>query len=411
MAGAYSKVLDSPFRWPAFVHEARKLGYKSTEDIRGLLVDPKKRDDLMEAFQRTRDAMVDYGNLSPWEQRLVRRVVFFYPWVKGSTTYTGRFLRDHPIQAAVLGELGQYGQKKAQREIGEVPFYARGIFKTGQDEKGRPLVADPRSAQLFDYPVQGIEAIKGLAQRKGKPTYTLTNFLSPAASLPLQLLAPHDPLGGYSLPVPEALKRQYVSNLPQYLLQERLRHPTENDPDKLYPRSRKQAVGQFAVGGVYPHPVNVEELHKRAAEEKAGAYSPPQRAYRKVFEERQQLFEAVKRLMPEELEGGKLPKELRTAYNRSAEMARVRAQIDADTEPKTREREVAKYTAEVGLLKQWSLVTAAEAAEAIQWIRTATRPQIATQRDRIRSMYFEKAYLHGIRYAKNALEEKGASFD
>ncbi len=122
LAGGWEKVLDSPFRWPAFVHEARLLGYDSPAKIRRLLGDESKLDDLVEAAQRTRDAMIDYAQMAPWEEKFARRVVFFYSWLRGSATYTGRFVRDHPVQAAALMQLAREGQEKAERELGDVPW-------------------------------------------------------------------------------------------------------------------------------------------------------------------------------------------------------------------------------------------------------------------------------------------------
>lgn len=411
MANAYGKVLDSPFRWPSFVHEARKLGYKTTQDVERLLSDPKAHDDMIEAFQRTRDAMIDYSNLTPFEQKFVRRVVFFYPWVKGSTTYTGRFLRDHPVQAAILGQMGRQGAAKAKADLGDVPFYARGIFKVG-GSKERPNVVDPRAAQLFDYPTQITEAVKGITKREGKPTYTLTGFLSPAAQLPGQLLFPHDPLGGYSLPVPEALKRQYVTGLPQTQLIEKLRNPTGADPDVLYPTSRKTAIEKYTIGRVAPHPVNRAELNKRAAEEGRATMSSSQKARVGVFAERQQVFEAAKRYMPGELENGRLPRSLRTAFNRKAEVAALRRRIESDTKPNTLQREQRKYEAEIGLLRKWKIISPAEASDALSWARGATHDELARQRASIQRSrtYFGSAYESMILYAKKALQDKGASF-
>ncbi|MGH3034636.1 MAG: hypothetical protein ACRDON_08790 [Gaiellaceae bacterium] len=154
LAGGWSKVLDSPYRWPAFIHEARMLGYDSPAKIRRLLGDEAKVDDLVEVSQRTREAMLDYANMSVAEEKFVRRVVFFYPFKRASATYTGRFARDHPVQAAALIQLGRRGQEKALRDLGPVPWYARGSFKVGEDEQGRPLIVNPRAAQLFESPVQ-----------------------------------------------------------------------------------------------------------------------------------------------------------------------------------------------------------------------------------------------------------------
>jgi hypothetical protein len=48
--------------------------------------------------------------LGPNERAIVRRVIFFYPWVKGSTMYAGRLVRDNPIVAAGLAHVAREGK-------------------------------------------------------------------------------------------------------------------------------------------------------------------------------------------------------------------------------------------------------------------------------------------------------------
>jgi hypothetical protein len=110
--------------------------------------------------------------------------------------------------------------------------------------------------------------------------------------------------------------------------------------------------------------------------------------------------------MPEELENGRLPAELRTAFKRKSERERSLLAIEASTEPKSEER--GKFEAEVELLRRWSLVTAAEAAEAIRWANAASYDDLAKQRRRISGRHFATAYGDLLLYAKNALNEKGA---
>ncbi|MGH2590351.1 MAG: hypothetical protein ACRDGW_06090, partial [Actinomycetota bacterium] len=266
LANAWSKVLDSPFRWMAFVHEARLLGYNTPAKIKRLVSDEKHLDDLLEASKRTRDAMIDYTNLNRTEATILRRVVFFYPWLAGSARYTGRFVRDHPVQAAALAQLARQGKEKADKDLGPVPWYARGSFRVGTDSEGRPLVVNPRAAQLFESPAQAFDVARGIVS--GDPdTERIEGLLTPAVGAVGQLIRPHDPLGGYPLDSTlEGLQREMVEGLPQVRLLDELRNPTEDDPDRLYPTSRAGAVAKFGVGTIYPRPVNPDVLRERAFE-------------------------------------------------------------------------------------------------------------------------------------------------
>ena len=408
MAQAYSKVLDSPFRWPAFYHEAAKLGYDTPQKIKGLLNDAAKRDDMIEVFKRTRDAMIDYSDLTPWEQRLIRRVIFFYPWVKGSTVYTARFVRDRPVLAAGTAQAARVGMEKAERQLGPGPWYGRGTFKVGGTED-QPLVVNPQAAGLFGSGVQAIESVQNLIEGKPKAAgSSITDLLSPAAQLPRQILDPQDPLLGYELPFLEAMKRQYVSNLPQARLIKELREPTEGETDVLYPTSRRGAVTKFGVGTIAPRPMNRDEWQERAADDRKVGLDPAERAYRRVFDERMSFWNAAKDVAPEALKGGRLPEDLREAFNRKAALERERARIDAATEPSTVERELGKFEAEARLLVKWQAITTAQVGTALKWARAATAEEIATERRKLTYKYFSPIYGDRILQARHFLEDQGA---
>lgn len=116
--------------------------------------------------------------------------------------------------------------------------------------------------------------------------------------------------------------------------------------------------------------------------------------------------------MPEALENGRLPASLRQAFNRKASVDALRASVEDRTEERTHTRELGKYKGEVQLLVRWGVVSKAEADDAIRWAKDATYEEIADQRRRMsRGGLLDDAYLYAIRYARNALEEKGASFD
>jgi hypothetical protein len=56
--------------------------------------------------------MVDFGHLSRFEREWVTRLIFVYPWLKGSTKYLGTFVADHPIQTALFAALLYWQQDR-----------------------------------------------------------------------------------------------------------------------------------------------------------------------------------------------------------------------------------------------------------------------------------------------------------
>jgi hypothetical protein len=161
-AGGWSKVVDTPFRRASFFYEARQAGFKTDAQLRALLTDDAHHEDLVRVSQKANREAIDYENLTPAEKEIVRRVVFFYPWVKGSTVYAGRLVREHPVKAAVVGELGKQGREETQKEIGNVPSYLEGVFKAGGG------LVNPNSAAILQTPAQVAQAIGGLAPRASR---------------------------------------------------------------------------------------------------------------------------------------------------------------------------------------------------------------------------------------------------
>jgi hypothetical protein len=59
--------------------------------------------------QRAKEAIVDYGDLSPFERNVVRRSSSCTRGRRARSKYAGHFLRDHPVQAAALGSSASSG--------------------------------------------------------------------------------------------------------------------------------------------------------------------------------------------------------------------------------------------------------------------------------------------------------------
>jgi hypothetical protein len=143
-AGVWGKGVDVPFRRAAFIHEARKLGYKSDAQLKALLTDKGHLDDLVEAARRANDALIDYGRLGPNERAIVRRVIFFYPWVKGSTQFAGRLVRDKPIVSA--GARAGRTRGPGARRARPGPLLPRGIVQGGRQARKPGVGAGARHA-------------------------------------------------------------------------------------------------------------------------------------------------------------------------------------------------------------------------------------------------------------------------
>jgi len=211
IADVMSSIVDVPTRRSAWIHEANKLGYKTPEDIRRLLDDPdgEHLNDLVEITQRAKEGIVDYGELGPIEQNVIRRLIFVYPWQKGAMKWAYYFFRDHPLQAAVLNEFSNLGLEERRREIGPVPSYLRGVIPVGDDRLINPAAANP-----LQTPAHALQALGGyLTGNRAAPTGA--EFFSPLLGIGISEATRRDtldrPLEGNIL---QQLRQSAIQGIP-----------------------------------------------------------------------------------------------------------------------------------------------------------------------------------------------------
>ena len=183
----------------------RRAGIKTADDFKQMLHDAANQDELTPARRAKVDAIAKDGNrgsiaydrLGPFEKSVLRRAIWFYPWIKGATIYAGRTILEHPIKSAAIAALGQQGRKVAQRELGNVPSYAEGIFKVG-GSKGMPLTVNPTTLSPFSTPAD-VEKVASSWKHPGQATSNLASMASPGATILDELATGHDPQTGTPL--------------------------------------------------------------------------------------------------------------------------------------------------------------------------------------------------------------------
>lgn len=266
-ATGYGKVIDVPFRRASFIYEARREFGRGAkwQEIKSLLHDEGKRPQLEQVTERANRALIEYGDLTPWERALIRRVLFFYPWLKGSTRYAKDYLSDHPQQAALLATLGQYGNEKATADLGARPSWAQGLFKVGGTEN-MPLTVNPAAAGILSQPAQ-IAAVAANFLRPGghvKPGYALRQLLTPALGGGGASVFGVDDFGNPVEPNVGTFGSSLYPSIPALLLWQRLHGKTS----KTYPMTPEQALLQFLIGGIAPRTTNRPALNQSAKRER-----------------------------------------------------------------------------------------------------------------------------------------------
>lgn len=110
----------------SFLHEAYREGV-TVRDLPGLLEAARNGD--QQAFAkldaiatRAKDAIVDFDRLSPFEREVMSRIVWFYPWLRGATRYSARFIIDHPVESIALGLAAEYLHAHRKGILGPQPY-------------------------------------------------------------------------------------------------------------------------------------------------------------------------------------------------------------------------------------------------------------------------------------------------
>ena len=105
---------------------------------------------------RAYEALVDYGNLSPFERGAVRSVVPFYAWQKGIFKLIMRFPADHPLGTLMLLHLGRLHEEMLEDELGgSIPDAYSGLTKVGGKWRNLRGINPFADASALAYP-QGI---------------------------------------------------------------------------------------------------------------------------------------------------------------------------------------------------------------------------------------------------------------
>jgi hypothetical protein len=401
MADFWSVFVDEPFRRASFIHEARLRGFKTHAELAELIEDPANRGLLGEVAQRSRDAIVEYERMSPIERDLVRRLLFVYPWVKGSTYYAGQFFRDHPIQAAVFAAIGQEGEHQDLEELGPLPSWARGSFKVGGSDE-HPWIVNPAGISPFSTPTAVVGTALG-GFRSAPQSEQLGEMLGPIPQAAIAAAYSRDTFTGRELKggFVQNLLKQLAQGTPQYLLEERIRN-RKDAGDRSYPYGVGSAVGQFVGGSATPRPANRAALNRQAEEEAGSALSAPERARERVHEEAAAVTDGL-RSKPKLLrDHPELVGRVRRAYDRKAAVDAARAEARSANPHGGEEYQRAAFLAEVDVLATWGAMEADEVEKAKAWAGRHDAGDIESARRYFTEAYFTQAYLDLLHDARKA---------
>lgn len=305
LADIVSTPTDRYTRRASFLYEARRAGFGSPAGIRRLLNDPKLQPQLMQVARRAREAAIEYENLTPFEKGMVRRIVFIYPWVKGSTTYAGRFVREHPVQSAAVYQLGDQGRQAQDQQLGARPSYLQGIFKVGGTD-ANPLTVNPAAAANFGTPAQLVDMARGIVTGQMNKQDWPLQMLTPGLQLAAGAAMGVNPQTGAPIKTPTDVFPEFATSLPQVRLAQALagKKPT---PQQVYQRTKGEEIGKYLAGSIFPATTSKVNLNKVALAEAKTNWSPEKRAQYTAHQDYLKFVAALKKYrVAEALPDGKL---------------------------------------------------------------------------------------------------------
>jgi hypothetical protein len=257
-ARQWSRVVDLIPRRAAFLHEARKAGYRTAEDLERLVTDQALHGELLQVTKRANKAIIDYGDLGPVEQAIVRRVFFFYPWLKGASSWSVHFLTEHAAQTAATGELGQLGEQVQQEAFpGGLPSWAHALIPTGGRSHGLPTTLNPASVSILQTPAEIAAAAASVVRGDSRPLTDLGSFYAPGPSLIAALV--------------QGKGRKALTDVARS--QPLVRAAGGGKPSKTYPYQGEalQRALYYALGGAFvPRATNPAVLTRSRKREQAG---------------------------------------------------------------------------------------------------------------------------------------------
>lgn len=390
---------DDVSRMLALAHELRTAGFDTVDKVRAALRSADEKTQIkLEAIQtRVNQEAIPFGKMSEAEKRTIARVFFFWPWTRAALEWTARFPFEHPFQASVAGNVGNYGADQVKRIMGPGPSWAGGLIPlTG----GRsPLTINLANLNTPQTAVDTAELAKSFVS-KSNP---YANTDSPASQLGPGAAALHGLFtgtirgrGSYA-PV-DAAWRAAVDSIPEVQVSKRL-----NKPDTaVYPGGVTSAIST-PFGGAFPRKTNVDALNKQAEQAASAKRNPTQRILHDHMTFRQELFAAAKETGLVAPTSNFQPKAVREAITlRTERYARYAGAGLKKGDPQYQQKALEIDTA---YLLKTGQITQAQADKALTLAKTLIPEELRAKRVEIGRHYFGGAT---ITEAKDEIKLAGA---
>ncbi|MFL5914123.1 MAG: hypothetical protein ACJ752_00590 [Gaiellaceae bacterium] len=224
--------VDAPFRFANIAYEARRAGYRTAPAFRRFLhileqPDRFPKDEALRADAIAKEANragIAYDRMSDAERRTVGRVVWFYPWLRNSTLYTGRALVTHPYKASIMAQAGVEGRQHQSNILGDLPSYEQGLLPVGGGK-----VSDPGRLFPFSTAADVLQLPEHISGARGN--------LNPAYGALVDLLTGTNSFGGPTKSPAETALQDLLAPAPESQIVTGYLHRHQDQSRRMFPNS------------------------------------------------------------------------------------------------------------------------------------------------------------------------------
>lgn len=274
----WAHFFDAPFRFNSLAYEARKVGIDTPEKFKQMLDDmahpehltPEAKAKLDDIAREADRASISYGRMGEAEKATIQRVLWFYPWMKGSTGFIAHTLTTHPFKSAALGQIGAQGAQQSLADLGPLPSYERGLFKVG-GTPGLPTTMNLNTINPFSTGAQVLQAlIHGNHPLSGEQP---SGFYTPAMTAVGEIGNHLNPFGAASKTgtLPSVLHTLTSGTWEAQVLDALRTHG--NQGNKMFPVNSplREAIYNLFTGSARPRTLNQAEANYQAYKERINA--------------------------------------------------------------------------------------------------------------------------------------------
>ena len=229
---------------------------------------------------RSTEAMVNFDRLHPWEKRLIARIFFVWPWVRGATAWAGHYVKEFPERAALIAQQARNYEEAGGKGLGKLPAFASQFIPLDHGDGKIAKVINAASISPIGTALELGETAAAVSQSiTGNEPYprfvSVWDMVNPVLSMAYELAAGKNQYGtptGLGTLLADNLVGDRTGLIPWYHFAKQMVDPSETPPSYYKDTGRLAEFNRrFVRFG--PQNIDVAKLNRLAGEKKTKSYA------------------------------------------------------------------------------------------------------------------------------------------